>query len=84
MGTAIPNVLQTGAIVWFENTQGPLEKVQSVPGWRPMKQLAVCVHFLRRFSRRLVCRGFPEPGLRVNDISGPLVPTPPQNTIRAA
>ncbi|GFT83894.1 hypothetical protein TNCV_2019901 [Trichonephila clavipes] len=28
-------------------TQGPLVKVLPVPGWRPMKQLAVHVHFLR-------------------------------------
>ncbi|GFV17041.1 uncharacterized protein TNCV_655941 [Trichonephila clavipes] len=30
-----------------EKTQGPLMKVLPVPGWRPMKQLAVRVHFLR-------------------------------------
>ncbi|GFW74609.1 uncharacterized protein TNCV_961841 [Trichonephila clavipes] len=45
MGPAIPNVLQPGTFVWFEKTQGPLMKV--LPGWRPMKQLAVRVHFLR-------------------------------------
>ncbi|GFV57624.1 hypothetical protein TNCV_2705691 [Trichonephila clavipes] len=49
----------------------PLLKVLPVPGWRPMKQLAARVHFLR-------CGGLlddwcvecvPEPGLRANDIS---------------
>ncbi|GFX62703.1 uncharacterized protein TNCV_4868631 [Trichonephila clavipes] len=34
-----------------------------------------------RSSRRLVCRGHHEPGLHVNDISDPLVPTSPHNTI---
>ncbi|GFV73442.1 uncharacterized protein TNCV_3389581 [Trichonephila clavipes] len=47
MGTAIPNVLQPGAFVRFEKTQGPLMKVLPVPGWRPIKQLAVRMHFLR-------------------------------------
>ncbi|GFS71308.1 uncharacterized protein TNCV_5050531 [Trichonephila clavipes] len=71
MGTAIPNVLQPGAFVWFEKTQGPPVKVLHMPGWRPMKQLTIRVHFLR-------CGGLLddwsvervlEPGLRVNDIS---------------
>ncbi|GFS81086.1 e3 ubiquitin-protein ligase RNF13 [Trichonephila clavipes] len=47
MGATIPNVLQPSASIWFEKTQGPLMKVLPVPGWRPMKQLAVRVHFLR-------------------------------------
>ncbi|GFX57337.1 e3 ubiquitin-protein ligase RNF13 [Trichonephila clavipes] len=47
MGYAIPNVLQPGSFVWFEKTQGLLMKVLPVPGWRPMKQLAARVHFLR-------------------------------------
>ncbi|PRD29106.1 UNVERIFIED_CONTAM: hypothetical protein NCL1_30387 [Trichonephila clavipes] len=47
MGPAIPNVLQPGAFVWFEGTQGLLMKVLPVPGWWSMKQLAVRVHFLR-------------------------------------
>ncbi|GFX24895.1 e3 ubiquitin-protein ligase RNF13 [Trichonephila clavipes] len=47
MGAVIPNVLQPGAFVWFEKTQGPLVKALPVPGGRPMKQLAVRVHFLR-------------------------------------
>ncbi|GFX90953.1 e3 ubiquitin-protein ligase RNF13 [Trichonephila clavipes] len=32
---------------WFQKTQGPLMKVLPVPGWRPMKQLAVRAFFLR-------------------------------------
>ncbi|GFU75634.1 uncharacterized protein TNCV_2863481 [Trichonephila clavipes] len=70
MGTTIPNVLQSGVFVWFEKTQGPLVKVLPVPGWRPMKQLAERVRFLRcgRFlddcSIECVLSG-----LRVNDIS---------------
>ncbi|GFU92075.1 uncharacterized protein TNCV_1659071 [Trichonephila clavipes] len=73
MGTAIPNVPQSGAFIWFEKTQEPLVKVLPDPGWRPMKQLAVRVHFLRCGSL-LVCRQTglsrcPEPGLRLNDIS---------------
>ncbi|GFY04271.1 e3 ubiquitin-protein ligase RNF13 [Trichonephila clavipes] len=47
MGPAIPNVLPPGAFVWFEKTQGLLMKVLNVPGWLPIKQLAVRVHFLR-------------------------------------
>ncbi|GFY05398.1 uncharacterized protein TNCV_960941 [Trichonephila clavipes] len=47
MGAAIPNVLKPGAFVWFKKRQGPLVKVLTVPGWRPMKQLAVHLHFLR-------------------------------------
>ncbi|GFU56892.1 e3 ubiquitin-protein ligase RNF13 [Trichonephila clavipes] len=47
MGATIPNVLQRGAFVWFEKTHGSLVKVLTVSEWRPMKQLAVRVHFLR-------------------------------------
>ncbi|GFW48071.1 uncharacterized protein TNCV_2402581 [Trichonephila clavipes] len=47
MGTAIPNVLQPGTFVWFEKLQEQRVKVLPVFGWRPMKQLAVRVHFLR-------------------------------------
>ncbi|GFX89202.1 uncharacterized protein TNCV_20981 [Trichonephila clavipes] len=47
MGAAIPNVLQPSAFVWFEKTQRTLVKALSVSGWRPMKQLAVRVHFVR-------------------------------------
>ncbi|GFX90724.1 uncharacterized protein TNCV_3730451 [Trichonephila clavipes] len=46
-GYVIPNVLQPGALVWVEKTQRPLVKVLPVPGWRPMKQLAVRMHFIR-------------------------------------
>ncbi|GFW38457.1 hypothetical protein TNCV_1333101 [Trichonephila clavipes] len=55
---------------------------------RPMKQLAVRGHFLAHdvevFSTTLVCRGYPEPGLRVNDVSRILwsPKKPPHNTIR--
>ncbi|PRD25274.1 UNVERIFIED_CONTAM: hypothetical protein NCL1_41373 [Trichonephila clavipes] len=45
MGTTIPNVLQPGAFVWFEKTQGPIVKVLPVPGWRPMKQLASFISY---------------------------------------
>ncbi|GFV76400.1 uncharacterized protein TNCV_4546241 [Trichonephila clavipes] len=47
MSTTIPNVLQRGAFVGFEKTQGPLMNELHVPEWRPMKQLAVHVHFLQ-------------------------------------
>ncbi|GFX27649.1 uncharacterized protein TNCV_107471 [Trichonephila clavipes] len=52
-------------------TQRQLGKVLPVPGWWPMKQLVFTRAFLmiRRPSRRLVYRGRPESGLRVNDIS---------------
>ncbi|GFX65698.1 uncharacterized protein TNCV_4093901 [Trichonephila clavipes] len=58
MGAAIPNVLQSGTFVLFEKTHEPLVKVLPVPGWRPMKQLDVLMHFLRCIgSRQLVCEG---------------------------
>ncbi|GFW14370.1 hypothetical protein TNCV_3327831 [Trichonephila clavipes] len=72
MGATIPNVLQPGAFAWFQKTQGPLVKMLPLPGWWPMKQLASCTYeFLAmwRYFRRLVCRGRPGSGLRVNDIS---------------
>ncbi|GFX36667.1 uncharacterized protein TNCV_580461 [Trichonephila clavipes] len=47
MGAAIPNVLRPDTFVWFGKTQEPVVKVPPVPGWRPMKQLAIRVHFLR-------------------------------------
>ncbi|GFT49078.1 e3 ubiquitin-protein ligase RNF13 [Trichonephila clavipes] len=47
MGTVIPNVLQPDAFVWFQKRQGPLVKVLPLPGWRPMKQLALRVNFVR-------------------------------------
>ncbi|GFS57284.1 uncharacterized protein TNCV_491741 [Trichonephila clavipes] len=47
MGTVISNIRQPGTFVWFEKTQGPPVKVLRVPGWRPMKQLAERVYFLR-------------------------------------
>ncbi|GFU59669.1 uncharacterized protein TNCV_3186371 [Trichonephila clavipes] len=70
MGIEIPNILLPGALVWFEKTQGLLVNTLPVPGWRPLKQLAVRAFLtMWQSSRRLVCRGRPEPGLRVNDIS---------------
>ncbi|PRD24253.1 UNVERIFIED_CONTAM: hypothetical protein NCL1_44305 [Trichonephila clavipes] len=51
MGAAIPDALQPGAFMGFEKTKGPLVKVLPMPGWQPMEQLAVNVHFLR-------CSGF--------------------------
>ncbi|GFU86198.1 uncharacterized protein TNCV_368561 [Trichonephila clavipes] len=47
MGSAMPNVIQPGAFVWFEKAQGPLVKVLPVPGLRLMKQLSVRMHFLQ-------------------------------------
>ncbi|GFV68008.1 histone-lysine N-methyltransferase SETMAR [Trichonephila clavipes] len=47
MGASIPNVLQPGAFIWFEETQGPLMKMLPVSERWPMKQLAIRVHFLR-------------------------------------
>ncbi|GFW66721.1 e3 ubiquitin-protein ligase RNF13 [Trichonephila clavipes] len=46
MGVAIPNVLQPGVFVGLHKTQVALVEVLPVPGWRPMKQLAVREHFL--------------------------------------
>ncbi|GFT40152.1 hypothetical protein TNCV_782761 [Trichonephila clavipes] len=51
-------------------------------------QPGICVWFdktqgLLRFSRRLVCQGCLEPGLRVTS-PDLLIPTPPHNTIKAA
>ncbi|GFV30344.1 uncharacterized protein TNCV_98191 [Trichonephila clavipes] len=83
MGAQIQNVLQSGDFVWFERTQGPLLKVLPKPGWRPMKQLAVLVHFLLcggliedwSVGAWFSCKGH---------LSDPLVPAPPHNTIRVA
>ncbi|GFV27826.1 uncharacterized protein TNCV_984641 [Trichonephila clavipes] len=41
MVTAIPNALEPGAFVCSKKKPGPLS------GWRPMKQSAIRVHFLR-------------------------------------
>ncbi|GFU64655.1 uncharacterized protein TNCV_3578891 [Trichonephila clavipes] len=71
MSTAIPNVLQPGAFVWFEKTQGPLVKVLTC-AWMMADETVGCMRaFLTMWwsSRRLVCRGCPEPDLHVNDIS---------------
>ncbi|GFV27545.1 uncharacterized protein TNCV_2596411 [Trichonephila clavipes] len=68
MGAPILDALQPGAFVWFEETQEPLMKVLAVPGRRPMKQSRAFITMWWS-PRRLVCRGHPAPGLRVNDIS---------------
>ncbi|GFX00151.1 uncharacterized protein TNCV_296401 [Trichonephila clavipes] len=47
MGAVIANFLQPRAFVWFEKTQGTPVKALTVPGWWPMKLLAVRAHFLR-------------------------------------
>ncbi|GFX23376.1 uncharacterized protein TNCV_4936911 [Trichonephila clavipes] len=55
--------------------------------WLAVDEAVVCMRsFITMWcaSRRLVCRGRPEPGFRVNNFSDPLVPTPPYNIIRAA
>ncbi|GFW43033.1 uncharacterized protein TNCV_1474291 [Trichonephila clavipes] len=68
-GRRDPNVLQPRAFMWFEKTQGILLKV--LPVWMAAHEAVGCTRaFLTMWwSRRLVCRGRPEPGLRVNDIS---------------
>ncbi|GFX15925.1 hypothetical protein TNCV_522321 [Trichonephila clavipes] len=60
-----PKCPSASAFVWFEKTQGPLVKVLTVPEWRPMKQLAVRVHFLRYGG---LLDDWTEPGPRVNGI----------------
>ncbi|GFV28964.1 uncharacterized protein TNCV_619061 [Trichonephila clavipes] len=43
MGAAISNVLQPGAFVWFEKTQGPLMKVLPVPcAWMTANEAVSC------------------------------------------
>ncbi|GFS94624.1 uncharacterized protein TNCV_3649711 [Trichonephila clavipes] len=71
MGAAIPNVLQPSAFVWFEKTQGAPNEGATC-AWMAADEAVGCTHtFLTMWwsSRRLVCRGRPEPGLHVNDIS---------------
>ncbi|GFX18016.1 e3 ubiquitin-protein ligase RNF13 [Trichonephila clavipes] len=46
-GRRDPKCATAGAFIRFEKTQGPLVNVLPVSGWQPMKQLAVCMHFLR-------------------------------------
>ncbi|GFV33764.1 uncharacterized protein TNCV_4568791 [Trichonephila clavipes] len=70
MGTTIPNVLQPGAFVWFEKTQGPTSEGATC-AWMAADEAVGCTRaFLTiwRSSRRLVCPGHPELGSRVNDI----------------
>ncbi|GFV85564.1 uncharacterized protein TNCV_3773881 [Trichonephila clavipes] len=81
MGVAIPTVLQPGAFVWFEKTQGPLVKVLPVAGWRLIKQLVARVHFLR-------CGGLLNDWSAKGDLSVVFVTslgsTDPNTTIRVA
>ncbi|GFV26581.1 uncharacterized protein TNCV_2102461 [Trichonephila clavipes] len=70
-GAGIPNVLQPGDFVWFEKTQEPASE-EATCAWRAADKAVGCTRaFLTmgRSSRRLIFRGCPEPGLRVNDIS---------------
>ncbi|GFX45179.1 uncharacterized protein TNCV_3432271 [Trichonephila clavipes] len=70
MGSAIPNVIETGAFVWFEDTGAPNEG--SGCARMAADEAVGCTRAfitIWRSSRRPVCRGRPEPGLRVNDIS---------------
>ncbi|GFV02644.1 uncharacterized protein TNCV_3202811 [Trichonephila clavipes] len=72
MGDASPNVLQPGSSLWLEKTQGLLLNVLPVPGWRPMKQLDVRVHFLRCggvLDNWSVEDALCEPDLQINYIS---------------
>ncbi|GFX25392.1 uncharacterized protein TNCV_1423771 [Trichonephila clavipes] len=69
MDATIPNVLQPDAFVWFEKTQAPIDSATCA--WMAADEAVGCPRaFLTmwRSSRRLVCRGHPEPGLRVNGI----------------
>ncbi|GFV88072.1 uncharacterized protein TNCV_3242221 [Trichonephila clavipes] len=68
MGTVIQNVMQPGAFVWFEKTQGS-EGATCV--WKVADAVGCTRAFLKMWwsSRRLVCRECLDPGLRVNDIS---------------
>ncbi|GFX00634.1 uncharacterized protein TNCV_2236411 [Trichonephila clavipes] len=68
-----------------EDTRAPTE--DATCAWMAAEELVGCTRaFLSMWwsSRRLVYRGRPEPGLRVNDFSDPMVPTPPHNTITVA
>ncbi|GFX99119.1 uncharacterized protein TNCV_2493001 [Trichonephila clavipes] len=70
MGAMIPNVLQPGAVVWFEKTGAPSDGATCA--WMAADEALGCTRaFLTmwRSSRRLVCRARPEPGLRVNNTS---------------
>ncbi|GFU19195.1 uncharacterized protein TNCV_4397751 [Trichonephila clavipes] len=71
MGAVIPNVLQPGSFVWFEKTQeGPSKGVTCA--WMAANEAVDCARAIFTMwgsSRRLFCRGYPELGLHVNDIS---------------
>ncbi|GFV01987.1 uncharacterized protein TNCV_946571 [Trichonephila clavipes] len=68
MRVVISNLLQPGAFVWFEKTL--LEGATCA--WITFDEAVGCTRaFLTMWwsSRRLVCRGRPQSGFRVNDIS---------------
>ncbi|GFW75294.1 uncharacterized protein TNCV_4189491 [Trichonephila clavipes] len=50
-----------------EDTRASSEGVTCA--WMAADEAVGCTRSFRWSSQRLVCRGFPEPGLRVNDIS---------------
>ncbi|GFU53081.1 uncharacterized protein TNCV_3098651 [Trichonephila clavipes] len=72
MSAVISNVLQPGAFVWLEKTQGPGASSEGATcAWMAADEAVGCTRAfftMWRSSRRLVCQGRPEPG-RVNDIS---------------
>ncbi|GFX47121.1 uncharacterized protein TNCV_2746981 [Trichonephila clavipes] len=72
MGTAIPNVLQICAFIMVRKDTGSPHSENATCAWMVAGKAVGCTRaFLTmyRSSRQLVCRGRPEPGLHVNDIS---------------
>ncbi|GFV75236.1 hypothetical protein TNCV_295511 [Trichonephila clavipes] len=47
IGRRDPKCPSAKRLVWFKKTQGPLMKMLSMPGWRPMEQLVLRMLFLR-------------------------------------
>ncbi|GFV87884.1 uncharacterized protein TNCV_781661 [Trichonephila clavipes] len=67
----IPNILQSVVFEWFEKTQWPPSEGATC-AWMAADEAFRCTRaflMIWWYSRRLVCRGLPEPGLCVNDIS---------------
>ncbi|GFY07836.1 hypothetical protein TNCV_4287721 [Trichonephila clavipes] len=80
MGAAISNALQPGAFTGASSEEATCD-------WKAADEAVGCTRaflMMWRSSRQLVCRGHPEPGLRVKDISDPLVTTPLHNANSAA
>ncbi|GFV73404.1 uncharacterized protein TNCV_3389201 [Trichonephila clavipes] len=71
MGAVIPNVLQPSAFVWFEKTQGAPSEGATCAWIAADEEVGCSRAFLMKWrsSQRLVCQGYPEPGLCVNNIS---------------